>query len=287
MTESTRPRPFAFVLMPFSQEFLDTYELGIKQACEEAGAYCERVDEQIFDESILQRIYNQIAKADILISDMTGRNPNVFYETGYAHALGKRVILLTKSAADIPFDLKPFSHVIYEGKITSLKNKLKSRVEWCIANPLKHLTTANVAVELRVNGNKLENKPTIVCKNIRLEERFARIEIQVHNIGNSILHSANCSLGMIVQTYLSQLRFKKPFEELATGIGTYEVSKIDSKSQIIELPLSRTLLPDTRHTLVLALGTDRSWETDAMIRMFTEFGPSDFEFHIQCKSVID
>ena len=58
------------------------------------GAYAERVDEQIFNESILQRIYNQISKADVITADMTDRNENVFYETGYAHTLGKQVILL-------------------------------------------------------------------------------------------------------------------------------------------------------------------------------------------------
>ena len=91
--KKTSPKPFIFVLMPFSDEFDDVYKLGIKPACEKVGAYAERVDEQIFKETILQRIYNQIAKADIIISEMTGRNPNVFYETGYAHALGKNVIL--------------------------------------------------------------------------------------------------------------------------------------------------------------------------------------------------
>ena len=93
--ENTNPKNFVFVLMPFSKEFQDTYELGIKSACQEAGAYCERVDEQFFEESILERLYNQISKADIIVSDMTGKNPNVFYETGYAHALNKRVMLVT------------------------------------------------------------------------------------------------------------------------------------------------------------------------------------------------
>ena len=44
---------------------------------------------------------------------MTGMNPNVFYEVGYAHALNKRVILLTETAEDIPFDLKHTPHVVY------------------------------------------------------------------------------------------------------------------------------------------------------------------------------
>ena len=66
---STTPKPFAFVLMPFSDEFNDIYQLGIKPACHNAGAYAERVDEQLFQSLILDRIYNQISKADIIISD--------------------------------------------------------------------------------------------------------------------------------------------------------------------------------------------------------------------------
>ena len=48
----TFPKPFVFVLMPFGSDFADVYKLGIKAACEKAGAYCERVDEQFFVESI-------------------------------------------------------------------------------------------------------------------------------------------------------------------------------------------------------------------------------------------
>lgn len=107
------PRPFVFVLMPFDRTFADTYQLGIKAACEAAGAYCERVDEQVFTENVLARIINQIAKADIVVADMSDRNPNVFYETGYAHALGKTVILLTRRSEDIPFDLRQYPHIVY------------------------------------------------------------------------------------------------------------------------------------------------------------------------------
>ena len=64
--------------MPFKPEFMDVYELGIKQAYRDAGAYCERVDEQMYDGSILDRIYSQIAKADVIVADMTGQNANVF-----------------------------------------------------------------------------------------------------------------------------------------------------------------------------------------------------------------
>ena len=60
----------------------------------------------MFVEGILERVFNQISKADVIVADMTGRNPNVFYEAGYAHALNKVVVLVTQKTDDIPFDLK-------------------------------------------------------------------------------------------------------------------------------------------------------------------------------------
>lgn len=129
---NNKPKPFVFVLMPFSSDFDDIYKLGIKAAATDAEAYAERLDEQIFDEGMLDRIFNQINKADIVVADMTDRNPNVFYEVGYAHALGKKIILLTKKSDDIPFDLKHQQHLVYEGSITKLKELLTKKIKWAI-----------------------------------------------------------------------------------------------------------------------------------------------------------
>src|SRR5258708_2500526 len=99
--------------MPFDDRFSDIYKLGIQATAAECGVVAERVDEQKFSEPILERIYRQIANADFIIADMTGRNPNVFYEVGYAHALGKLCTLLTQDVNDIPFDLKHHRHIVY------------------------------------------------------------------------------------------------------------------------------------------------------------------------------
>lgn len=130
--QNTAPKPFVFVLMPFDPKFDDIYKFGIKGAADDVGAYAERVDEQIFMEGILDRIFNQISKADVIVADMTGRNPNVFYEVGYAHALGKIVILLTQNSEDIPFDLKHRQHTVYGGRIETLRNDLAPKLEWAI-----------------------------------------------------------------------------------------------------------------------------------------------------------
>ena len=140
--KSTKPKPFVFVLMPFDSSFDDIYKFGIKGAAEDAGAYAERIDEQIFTEGILDRVFNQINKADVIVADMTGRNANVFYEVGYAHALGKIVLLLTQDVSDIPFDLQHHQHTVYKRKIETLRKELTSKLEWGILESKKIQTTS-------------------------------------------------------------------------------------------------------------------------------------------------
>jgi nucleoside 2-deoxyribosyltransferase len=140
----TVPKPFVFVLMPFDSEFRDVYEIGIKEAAQVAGAYAERLDEQMFNEGMLERVFNQISKADVIVADMTGRNPNVFYEVGYAHALGQITLLLTRDAADIPFDLKHRPHIVY-ADLTDLREQLSRKIAWAIDEAKK--TGRHVPVE--------------------------------------------------------------------------------------------------------------------------------------------
>lgn len=121
---------FAFVLMPFSKEFDDVYRIGIQETARKKGVLAVRVDEQIYSETILEQICRQIDAADFVIADMTGRNPNVFYEVGYAHAKGKITTLITRTTEDIPFDLKHHRHIIYNGSIVSLVDQLEREIDW-------------------------------------------------------------------------------------------------------------------------------------------------------------
>ncbi len=116
--------------MPFSKEFDDIYRLGIQESAKAAGIVAERVDELIYSESILERIYRQIDSADFIIADMTGKNPNVFYEVGYAHAKDKLCTLITQHADDIPFDLKHHRHLVYGGSVTKLREMLTKEFAW-------------------------------------------------------------------------------------------------------------------------------------------------------------
>lgn len=216
----TRPKPFVFVLMPFDPKFDDLYKLGIKPACEQAGAYAERVDEQIFHESILERVYNQISKADILVADMTGRNANVFYETGYAHALGKRVILLTQNSDDIPFDLKHYPHIIYAGRIVDLIPELEKRVRWCIQNPTSSRRDNRSTLVFRVNGSNLEGNTIINLPwhgEVKPDQYYTvSLNVDIHNLADREIRVAEFRLGVMdfgITRFHRKRILRSPFQD--------------------------------------------------------------------------
>jgi hypothetical protein len=154
---STAPKPFVFVLIPFADKFKDRYLFGIKGAAEDAGAYAERLDEQMFTEGMLERIFNQISKADVIVADMSQRNPNVFYEVGYAHALDKIVLLITEDAEDIPFDLKHRQHIVYDD-IGTLRQDLTAKIAWAIAEAKLRLPAKPTPIfDLNLFGHSLPN----------------------------------------------------------------------------------------------------------------------------------
>lgn len=126
------PQIFAFVLMPFDPKFDDIYKLGIQDTAAKLGIRAERLDEQIFAEGMMERLFDQIDEADIIIADMSNRNPNVFYEVGFAHARDKLCILITSDASDIPFDLKHRRHAVYGSSLSVLRERLTKDLEWAI-----------------------------------------------------------------------------------------------------------------------------------------------------------
>jgi len=130
-------KPYVFVLMPFAEKWKEFYEKGIKGTCEKAGCRCERVDEQSFSQPILEHIYKQIRKADVIVAELSENNTNVFYEVGYAHANHKTVILLAQEKKQIPFDLQFYQFVIYNSDLDNLQQQLTKKLAWAIKESQK------------------------------------------------------------------------------------------------------------------------------------------------------
>jgi len=103
-----------FVLMPFSEEWSDRiWNKHIRKIITDFGMTCLRADD-LYGINIMQDVWKNIYESRIILADITGRNPNVLYELGIAHAIGKDVIILSQSENDIPFDLRHLRHVIYQ-----------------------------------------------------------------------------------------------------------------------------------------------------------------------------
>ncbi len=111
-----------FVLSPFGDPFDTLYSDHIKPTVEKTfGPRCMRADDIYGNQGIMEDIWEHIHKAKLLIADLTDRNPNVFYETGIAHTVGKEVILITQSMEDVPFDLRHLRCVVYDVELRGPK----------------------------------------------------------------------------------------------------------------------------------------------------------------------
>ncbi len=139
-------KDLCFVLMPFAEEFQPIYDDHIKSTVERAGLRCVRADDLFGPRPIIHDIWEYVCKARVVIAELTGRNPNVFYEVGLGHALDKKVILLTQSMDDVPFDLKYLRCVVYRYDPRGIK-ALERGLAGAIKSVLKESVVAVVVGE--------------------------------------------------------------------------------------------------------------------------------------------
>lgn len=105
-----------FIAMPFAPVDLNTvYQDHVRPTLiNRCGLRVERGDDIYSTQPIVEDIWNSINRARLIVAELTGRNPNVFYEVGMCHALGKDVVMLTQSMEDVPFDLRHLRVIHYQ-----------------------------------------------------------------------------------------------------------------------------------------------------------------------------
>lgn len=139
-------RKIAFVLMPFADSFREVYSEVYKPTCEANDLDCWRVDELARPGSITRDIVEGILDADLIIADLTSRNPNVFYELGIAHTIDNKTIMTAQALTDVPFDLQSYRVILYEQSIAGSK-KLSSDLDTAIKELLQALDRTNNPVQ--------------------------------------------------------------------------------------------------------------------------------------------
>lgn len=121
-------KPHAFVAMPFTRPMDDVYYFGIEQPVHAMGLLCERVDQASFTGHILDQIRERIDSAAVVIADLSGGNPNVYLEVGYAWGRGRPTILLVQDVKDLRFDVQSQRCLVYE-RIIDLTRLLSNELQ--------------------------------------------------------------------------------------------------------------------------------------------------------------
>ncbi len=126
------------VMRPFDPAFEDV-QVALNETCNALELRCFDV-KQVWDEpEIIQDVFSLIYRSRAVICDFSNKNPNVFYEAGIAHTLGREVIPIVQNPEDIPFDLRHHRHIQYlpnnEG-LESLKRQVTSRIKTLLSHDL-------------------------------------------------------------------------------------------------------------------------------------------------------
>lgn len=128
-----------FVMMPFAEPIGGYYKSIYEQAISKSGLRPMRADDDIFATGkVIDQVWSGITAAKVLVAELTGRNPNVFYELGLAHALNKPVVLVSSNQADVPFDLQHIRVIYYDMRDPFWGEKLIAKVSENIISALKN-----------------------------------------------------------------------------------------------------------------------------------------------------
>lgn len=130
------PKKTCFVIMPLSNthsctkdQWSEIFEEMIKAAVEQSAFQYECYRACLDIGNIIKDILINLNRADVVIADLTDRNPNVFYELGVRHALRDATILITQNMDDVPFDLRHYALVKYDWTTKKGRAEFKETIQ--------------------------------------------------------------------------------------------------------------------------------------------------------------
>lgn len=191
-----------------------------------------------------------------------------------AHALDKQVILLTKQAADIPFDLKHYPHI--SGNLTELRPELERRARHLLDAGMRGAPPAT-PVEISVNRVELsaDVPETVMANDHGLSGLW--FDVDIRNQAGWRLRPVNLQLGLITPSHYS---------EVSGDSRTYVVNiPIDAERSLHLSEMEFRILPGSWATASFSAHTRRSTDKPEAetfgIRVLTESGYFDFPFTLR------
>jgi hypothetical protein len=134
---------FAFVLMPFEKNLEEIYDSVIKPTVKSKDLKCRRADDYKTNKAIMIDIWKAICQSQVVIAEMTGLNPNVMYELGISHTIGKETIMMTqrkRHKQEFPFDISHIRRIEYRNVMSDyprLKAELSDTLDFVLQQVAK------------------------------------------------------------------------------------------------------------------------------------------------------
>lgn len=149
-----------FVIMPFGGRFDSYYQEIFRPAIEEIGLEARRADDLFRPSNIVKDIWKYTQEAEVILADLTSRNPNVFYELGLAHAISKPVVLVTEDIKEVPFDLQALRVIEYDKNDSRWGVKLKEKLSKALGETLESPKSAVLPTFLSLDKESINAAST-------------------------------------------------------------------------------------------------------------------------------
>ena len=195
----------------------------IMPVCEHCGFAAERVDQMNDADSITQKILDSLESADLVIADITGHNPNVFYEMGFRKRTNKPIIHLRKQGENLPFDIAAIRTLDYDLTDLDSVDSTKDRLEKTIKS-FTYLSQDELAGS--VNSHASDNiAPSIFLVLYQILDAISDIQADIKSNNSNMLETVIKTLqdrqpqmstqdALMVQLLPSMLENPKMFEQL-------------------------------------------------------------------------
>lgn len=201
--------PGLFIIMPMSENkphFDDVLD-SIKYVSEKLNINAIRIDDDISNEKISDRILKCIREADYIVADLTDSRPNVFFEAGFALGINKIPVFIAENETKLEFDIKDYPIIFFRNQ-RELRDRLYNRLKANIKTPVQFNTEATNNV-----SNYDENDIINILK------EWAEKEIKNNSIGTIQYNIVDAKLG------LEPGSTEKYLENIVTSHWNYEVDK--------------------------------------------------------------
>lgn len=200
-----RPQSTCFTIMPFGDWFDDYYEDLYCPAIRAAGLEPKRADDLYRPSTIINDIWAYTQSAKMILADLTGKNPNVFYELGLAHALAKPAILITESINDVPFDLRSLRVLVYDKNQPDwgavLQKNITNSIKEIVDSPLESVLPTFLSVKASAKPKEVSAKDKMILE-MKKDIDLLRMELRRGTVGELRTLRSASEAEMLLRRYM-------------------------------------------------------------------------------------